>query len=146
MSEAPTNHGFPIARTGRWVLISWAAFLVAGFGVSIWLQPDQRGFGTHEQFRWAPCSFQQLTGWHCPSCGMTTSFSHFIRGHWQSSIRANSTGFFMALFCAFQIPWSLISVKKSRLWLINQPHIALLILLGILYLIAGVEYVYRTQR
>jgi hypothetical protein len=51
----------------------------------------------------------------------------------------------MALFCAVQIPWSLICVRKSRLWLINQPHIALLILLAVLYLIAGVEYVYRSQ-
>lgn len=146
MTEAPANDGFPIARPGRLVLICWTLFLIAGFGVSLWLQPDQRGFGTHEQLGWAACSFQQITGWHCPSCGMTTSFSHFIRGHWVDSIRANSTGFFMALFCAVQIPWSLASVRQSRLWRINQPHIALLTLLAVLYLIAGVEYLYRVLR
>lgn len=77
---------------------------------------------------------------------MTTSFSHFIRGHWVDSFRANSTGFFMALFCAVQIPWSLFSAWKSRLWRINHPHIALLTLLVVLYLIAGIEYLGRVLR
>lgn len=52
----------------------------------------------------------------------------------------------MALFCAVQIPWSLFSAWKSRLWRINHPHIALLTLLVVLYLIAGIEYLGRVLR
>jgi hypothetical protein len=143
MNKPPSHSGFPIARNGRLALNLWASFLIAGFSACVWLQPDTRGFGTHEQFGWAACSFESSTGWHCPSCGMTTSFSHFIRGQWLRSFKANTTGFFMALFCAIQIPWSLISARKGRLMCVKQPHIALLFLLAALYILVISEYLIR---
>lgn len=52
----------------------------------------------------------------------------------------------MALFCALQIPWSLISVRKRHLWLIQNPQRLLLCLLAAMYSIAGSEYVIRHWR
>lgn len=45
-------------------------------GIAAWLTPDDRGFGTHQQLGLGTCSFMKATGWACPMCGMTTSFTH----------------------------------------------------------------------
>lgn len=45
-------------------------------GVAAWLQPDPAGLGTHRQLGLGQCTLLGLTGWPCPMCGMTTSFSH----------------------------------------------------------------------
>jgi len=45
-------------------------------GIASWLSPDARGFGTHQQLGLGTCSFMRATGWPCPMCGMTTSFTH----------------------------------------------------------------------
>lgn len=42
--------------------------------------PDDRGFGTHEQFGFAPCRLRELLGGPCPTCGVTTSANHVARG------------------------------------------------------------------
>jgi len=39
------------------------------------LDPDPAGMGTHRQMGLGPCSFLTWTGWPCPTCGMTTTFS-----------------------------------------------------------------------
>ncbi|MEM6671632.1 MAG: DUF2752 domain-containing protein [Planctomycetota bacterium] len=43
-------------------------------------EPDARGYGTHEQLGFAPCGFREWLGGPCPTCGVTTSASHFVRG------------------------------------------------------------------
>lgn len=53
---------------------------------------------------------------------MTTSFAHFVRGQWPSSLRANTAGFFLALTCAVQIPWGLASVRRGRLYFVSHPE------------------------
>ncbi len=60
---------------------------------------------------------------------MTTSFSNFIRGRFFSSIRANVAGFLFAVICALQIPWSLISLVRGRLWGVTRPDFTVLCLL-----------------
>ncbi|MBI1850834.1 MAG: DUF2752 domain-containing protein [Planctomycetes bacterium] len=56
------------------------------------LEPDPRGFGTHEQLGLPPCGFASQTGMPCPTCGMTTSFAHFARGHVVDALRSNAFG------------------------------------------------------
>ncbi|MBC8289788.1 MAG: DUF2752 domain-containing protein, partial [Planctomycetes bacterium] len=91
----------------------------------------------------APCSFEFLTSLPCPSCGMTTSFSHFVRGQWPRALRASTTAFVLALVSAAMIPWCLASLRKKHLFKVDRPDIALLTILGLLYLVAGVEWVVR---
>ncbi len=53
------------------------------------LEPDPRGFGTHEQLGLTPCYFQELTGKVCPLCGGTTAWVHVLRGELAQAVRSN---------------------------------------------------------
>jgi len=113
--------GAPVGRVGRAVLIVWATFLLAGFAFARSLEPDARGFGTHRQLGLPECSFRLLFSRSCPGCGMTTSFSHFVRGEFASAARANQAGLLLAIICAVMVPWSLWSAARGRLLLIEDP-------------------------
>ena len=80
------------------------------------LAPDARGFGTHEKLGLPPCTFRQLTGYRCPSCGMTTSWSDLMRGRVVQSFRDNVGGALLGLVTVVLAPWSLISGWRGR-WL-----------------------------
>lgn len=79
--------------TGCLTLLSLAAFLT----------PNPSGVGTHTGltfFRLKACNFLYTTGLPCPSCGMTTSFAHFVRGHLLASLYLQPMGFVLAALCA----------------------------------------------
>jgi 4-amino-4-deoxy-L-arabinose transferase-like glycosyltransferase len=115
--------GYPLTRLGRWLLAGGAAVLVGGFVLSAWLQPDPRGFGTHQGLGLPPCGFRVWFGVLCPSCGSTTSFAHFVRGEWDSAIRSNAGAFGMACLCAAAIPWLLFGAATGRLWRVDRPDV-----------------------
>ncbi len=50
-------------------------------GLSAWLVPSPDGYGTHQQLGLAGCTMLTLTGWPCPMCGMTTTFTHLAHLH-----------------------------------------------------------------
>ena len=52
-------------------LPSWTVLGIAG-----WLTPEAKGFGTHQQLGLGTCTVLGLTGYPCPMCGMTTTFTH----------------------------------------------------------------------
>lgn len=70
---------------------------VAVLACAAWLKPDPRGYGTHQQFGLGACGMILGTGLPCPTCGMTTAFSHTVRGQWSSAIRAQLGGFLLAI-------------------------------------------------
>jgi hypothetical protein len=78
-----------VASMGRWVdaqppvplnravglvlaLPSWTVL-----GLAAWLTPSPRGYGTHLQLGLGECTMLHLTGYPCPMCGMTTTFTLF---------------------------------------------------------------------
>ncbi|MEX1025842.1 MAG: DUF2752 domain-containing protein [Planctomycetota bacterium] len=73
-------------------LIHWALLgsvpLVAA--VLLWLsriEPDPRGFGTHEQLGLASCLPMRLWDVPCPGCGVTTSVALALHGRlWDSFV------------------------------------------------------------
>lgn len=69
----------PVAVSVRTVsrLASVPVFLGAGavLGLAGWLTPDASGHSTHTQLGFDGCTILTLTGWPCPMCGMTTTFS-----------------------------------------------------------------------
>ena len=68
------------------------------------LTPSPSGFGTHRELGLPPCLFQKLTGILCPSCGLTTSFTHIMHGHWNAAFHAHPLGpvfFFGMLLTSF---------------------------------------------
>jgi len=80
------------------------------------LAPDPRGLGTHERLGLPPCTFRQLTGYRCPSCGMTTSWAHLVRGRVGQAFRDNPGGALLGLATGILAPWALISGWRGR-WL-----------------------------
>ena len=89
----------------RIVLAVIAAGLTVIFAIAAWLEPDPRGFGTHQQLGFPPCHFRQFLGISCPHCGMTTSFTNFVRGNFQAAHQANPLGVPLAITWALCIPW-----------------------------------------
>ena len=85
------------------------------------LPPSPRGLGTHQQLGLPPCSLRVLAGIRCPSCGMTTSWSHMMRGHVLQSFACNSGGALLALATLVGGPWALISGLRGR-WLGGTPN------------------------
>ena len=120
----PPDEELPVAqlvevdpRVGRWVrvlLVLIAAGLTAVFTTAWRLRPDPRGWGTHQQLGLPPCTFLQLTGIPCPSCGMTTSFSHLAHGDVVGSLKANPVGTLLAVFCLAAVPWCVASAFSGR--------------------------------
>jgi hypothetical protein len=106
----------------HWVrasLVMIALGLVGVFGVAIALDPYQEGkvwlAETHRQLGLPPCTFKYMTGYPCPSCGMTSSFALAIRGDFWNSLRANFVGTLLALGALVFIPWAVVSAGKARL-------------------------------
>lgn len=108
----------PWART---VLVGIAVFLSAGFGLARSLEPDPRGYGTHQRLGLPECTIQSWFGRPCPGCGMTTSFAHFVRGNWRASAQANPAGLWMAAGCLALIPWCVVSAIRGRWWGVDDP-------------------------
>ena len=71
------------------------------------LDPDERGHGTHEQLGMAPCGFLATTGRPCPSCGMTTSFSHMAHSQPLAGISANPAGALLFMLVLIAPVWIL---------------------------------------
>jgi Protein of unknown function (DUF2752) len=105
-----------------WARVSLLVF-AAGFalplGIAIALDPYKDGRvwfeETHRQMGLPPCTFKQLTGMPCPSCGMTSSFALTVRGDLWNAAQANWVGMVLALFCIAYIPWAIWSAYQGRL-------------------------------
>ena len=120
-----------------------ALCLIVPLGVACWLRPDSNGFGTHRQLGLPPCTSVWLFGVRCPSCGMTTSWSHAVRGHWLQAIGANTGGTLLAAMAMIAGPWLLISAARGR-WFVGRPGDRLLALAAGLVIAATLlDWTYR---
>jgi hypothetical protein len=81
---------------GRLLALAIGLLCLAVLAVGLHLTPSPAGVGSHERLGLAPCSFIGRTGLPCPSCGMTTSFSHFARGQWLASLYVQPMGMALA--------------------------------------------------
>lgn len=94
------------------IFLLGSAILIA---VSLWLTPDPRGLGTHEQLRLPPCMFHLLTGLPCPGCGLTTSVALMSHGQPLAALKANILGPLVWLYFAVQIPYRLARLFRPAL-------------------------------
>ena len=108
-------------RVGRGLLVLVSLLLIAGFGLALSLEPDPRGFGTHQRLGLPPCTFIAIFDIPCPSCGMTTSFANFTRGRFVAAADANVAGLLLAGVCFVLIPWCWASAWNGRLWKVDRP-------------------------
>ncbi|MGQ0637525.1 MAG: DUF2752 domain-containing protein [Planctomycetaceae bacterium] len=121
MIHSDERNGFRVGTGGRGLLLAWSLFLLGGFALAWRLEPDPRGFGTHESLGLPPCTFRALCGLPCPSCGMTTSFAYLTHGRLTDACHANVGGALLGLVCAVQVPWCWCSAWCGRLVGISQP-------------------------
>ena len=75
----------------------WAILAVAAT-----LHADSRGYDTHTQLHLPACSMIQTTGMPCPTCGMTTAFTHMAHGQVIHAVKAQAFGtlLFLAVMLA----------------------------------------------
>lgn len=95
--------------------------LLALLAVAAFLKPDPRGLGTHQQFGLPPCTFRFFVGRPCPSCGMTTSWAHLVRGQLIGALRASVGGTLLGTLAVVGVPWLVVSAARGR-WLGWAPN------------------------
>lgn len=89
-----------------------APFAVLALGLA--LEPDARGFGTHEQLGAGPCP--PLARWNlpCPGCGVTTALVHAAQGEPVRALAAQPLGFALALAALLAAPLALVLHRRGR--------------------------------
>ena len=92
------------------VLAAAAAVLVLG----ILIDPDPRGFGTHEKLGMAPCHFLAWTGFPCPGCGVTTSVSLAAHGRFAESFANQPFGALVAVLVPLTAIFALVQHARRR--------------------------------
>jgi hypothetical protein len=109
----------PLPGWVRLGLLAAVAVVAGVFSVAYWIDPYRGGpglrMGAHRQLGLPPCSFLDLTGVPCPSCGLTTSFAYTVRGDFSNGLRANWVGVLMVIGCVVMVPWAAYSAWKGRL-------------------------------
>ena len=122
---------------GVWVrctLVVIAAGLVAVFVIAWRLNPYREDGTplrqeTHRQLGLPPCTFYEVTGVPCPSCGMTTSFALLAHGDVKNSLAANWVGTLLAGFGLLLIPWCLVGACRGRYLFIRSGERALTVVI-----------------
>lgn len=120
----------------RTALVAIAVLLAVVFVIATQVRPfDDEGnplrSASHQTIGLPPCNFKVWTGMPCPSCGMTTSFAHLVRGNVWYSLRSNWVGTGLAVFCAALVPWCLASAARGRYLWVRGVESALAILVGV---------------
>ncbi len=68
--------------------------------ISLILSPSKEGIGTHQQLGLPTCGWILAADLPCPTCGMTTAWSHAVRGEFSSAFIAQPLGMLLAFTAA----------------------------------------------
>lgn len=112
---------FRFSLRRRVLLAALGLCWIAPLLVAAWLRPSPTGFGTHRQLGLPPCTFVWLFGIRCPSCGMTTAWSHAVRGHWLRAAECNAGGAVLAAVAMLVGPWLLVAAARGKWFLAGPP-------------------------
>lgn len=108
--------GADLVGQGTWTSIfTWLVLFSGPLAVLITaatLSPSPEGHGTHTQLGLPPCGFLVYTGYPCPGCGLTTSFSHMIRLDVIGAFGANPFGILLFLCTAAMVPLALLGIVR----------------------------------
>jgi hypothetical protein len=113
MSVAPPIYA-PRAQVARLTLgarllaVGVAGGCLAMLVAAVIVRPDPSGVGSHHQLHVGQkhlerCAWLERTGVPCPTCGMTTSFAHFVRGNFVASFYVQPMGFVLAVLTAMTV-------------------------------------------
>lgn len=148
MADVP-DEGRARRSAEHWVLLgAGVAALVGLIALGVFLEPDARGYGTHEKLGLQPCMPMELWNVPCPGCGVTTAIAHAAHGNLWSSLRTQPFGFLVALGLVAFVGWTFVGQLRGRdLWVDLQSRVsgrwlaiaAALMAIGWLYKIAVVR-------
>ncbi|HBJ36914.1 MAG TPA: hypothetical protein DDZ51_19585 [Planctomycetaceae bacterium] len=93
----------PVGAKLRLAMLAAALLCAVPLAVAGRLQPHPDGLGTHQQLGLPPCTIRVMWGVRCPSCGMTTSWSYFVRGRLWMSLRSNVAGTLLAVIASLAV-------------------------------------------
>ncbi len=102
----------PVA--GRLYALVFALMGIAVLSVAARMTPSRDHLGTHRQLRLPPCAFVAMTGYPCPTCGMTTAYACVVRGRLFEAVRASAFGSVMALGTVVLVVLGLASAVIGR--------------------------------
>lgn len=99
----------------HWLVLALALVAVAGVVVLATLvEPDPRGYGTHEKLGLPPCRMLDWTGFPCPGCGVTTSIALAAHGHIAAAWHNQPFGLVVALLAPLAALWALVQHLRGR--------------------------------
>jgi hypothetical protein len=111
--------------------------------ISARLAPDPAGIGTHRQMGYPACTLLVVTGYPCPTCGMTTAFAHTVRGQWTDAFHAQPMGMLLAVAAMAGVLASLSVLVSGRSWTINWYRIRPTRLVLLIVLLSAAAWAYR---
>jgi hypothetical protein len=120
VTQPPDGTSARLSQSLRWGLFVFGLGAASLLTVAAMLTPNPAGFGTHRQLGLPPCTFVALWNLPCPSCGMTTAFSHFVHGQFAAALRCNAGGLLLATLATLVVPWALISAAWGR-YVVRPP-------------------------
>jgi len=129
----------------HWVILGGAVLAPSGlFLLGLLLEPDPRGFGTHEKLGMRPCMPMELWNVPCPGCGVTTSVTHAVRGDLLGSLGVQPFGLVVVFGILAFLGWALMGHLRGRdLW-DDLSHIRWSRWMTIAGVLMGIAWVYKT--
>lgn len=108
-----------------------------------WLTPNPEGHATHTQLGMPSCTWVVWFDKPCPTCGMTTSFSHAGEGSWLTAATNQPMGALLALLTTI-IFWAAThqAVTASRIGSVVQTAIRPKLVIAMLLLAVG-AWIYK---
>lgn len=145
MDSGPPRRAPRAARSlEHWALL---ALLVAAplalLALGQVLEPDPRGYGTHEKLGFEPCWMVARFGLPCPGCGVTTAAVLAARGRLGASFVTQPLGALLALASVALAAWALLTTARGRdlgRALERLPWRRLALVLG---LVVGLAWAYK---
>ncbi len=131
--------------SARWTAAIVGTTLLVLLAVASQLEPDPRGFGTHRQLVLYRCTFEWLVGRPCPSCGMTTSWSHLMHGQPLAAWRANAGGTTLAIVSLLVGPWLIAAAIGGRWWLVVPTDKGVAIVALVISGITAIDWLRRLE-
>ena len=101
----------------------WEHWLVLGFALGavallvvlgVLIDPDPRGFGTHERLGLPSCKPMDWWNVPCPGCGVTTSVALAAHGRIWASIRNQPFGFVVAVGLPLFALWAVFNALRGK--------------------------------
>jgi hypothetical protein len=90
-------HRLEAPVVGRLYALAFALLGLALLTVAVWMTPSHDHMGTHRQLGLPPCGFVAVTGFPCPTCGMTTAYAFVVRGRLFEAAKSSVFGLLLAV-------------------------------------------------